>query len=263
MATTIEQQVVLDEALVPSTQRLRIGRSNFRLPSDIQSKEPTLQVVYDVLRICPFFKAFLVTADVPEIYMHEFWATAYVHQHSIRFKLDNKKHIVNLETFRDMLHICLRIPSQSFDELPFEEEILEFLRFLGHKLTNEEIKNTKAYKEYYACVTKEAAPKLKAIAKRKRNGSDTSITPPTAITTPTTIVAITPRLTVAAKGKQPAKAKSLSDPSELARTEAQQLKIVPRRSRQETHVSQLGGSGTDEGTGSKPGVSDVPSDDSE
>nr|GEW80177.1 putative reverse transcriptase domain-containing protein [Tanacetum cinerariifolium] len=48
------------------------------------------------------------------------------------FKLDNKKHIVNLETFRDMLRICPRIPGQSFDELPFEEEILEFLRFLGH-----------------------------------------------------------------------------------------------------------------------------------
>nr|GFA46219.1 hypothetical protein [Tanacetum cinerariifolium] len=34
MATTIEQQVTLDEALVPSTKRLRIGRSNFKLPSD-------------------------------------------------------------------------------------------------------------------------------------------------------------------------------------------------------------------------------------
>nr|GFC93855.1 hypothetical protein [Tanacetum cinerariifolium] len=104
MATTIEQQVALDEALVPSTQRLRIGRSNFRLPSDIQSKEPTLQVVYDVLRRSPFFRAFLVT----------------------------RKHIVDLESFREMLHISPRVPGQSFAELPFEEEILEFLRFLGH-----------------------------------------------------------------------------------------------------------------------------------
>nr|GFC74888.1 hypothetical protein [Tanacetum cinerariifolium] len=59
----------------------------------------------------------------------------------------------------------------------------------------------------------------------------TSITPPTAITTSTTTIAVTPRLIAAAKGKQPAKAKSPSDPSELARTEAQQLKIVLRRSR--------------------------------
>nr|GEZ80412.1 retrovirus-related Pol polyprotein from transposon TNT 1-94 [Tanacetum cinerariifolium] len=110
MATTIEQQVSLDEALVPSTKRLRIGRSNFRLPSDIQSKESTLQVVYDVLQRCPFFQAFLVTADVPEIYMQEFWATVTVHHHSIIFKMNNKKHIINLETFRDMLHVCSRVP---------------------------------------------------------------------------------------------------------------------------------------------------------
>nr|GFB41329.1 hypothetical protein [Tanacetum cinerariifolium] len=124
--------VALDEALVPSTKGLRIGRSNFRLPSDIQSKESTLQVVYDVLRRCPFFQAFLVTADVTEIYMQEFWTTATVHHHSIRFKINNKKHIINLETFRDMLHVCPRVPGQSFDELPFEAKILEFLRFLGH-----------------------------------------------------------------------------------------------------------------------------------
>nr|GFA89452.1 hypothetical protein [Tanacetum cinerariifolium] len=31
-----------------------------------------------------------------------------------------------------MLHICPRLPNQTFDELPFEEEILGFLRYLGH-----------------------------------------------------------------------------------------------------------------------------------
>nr|GFA54668.1 hypothetical protein [Tanacetum cinerariifolium] len=108
-------------------QRLRIGQSNFRLPSDIQSKESTLQVVYDVLRRSPFFKAFLVTADVPEIYMQELWAIAKLHQHSIRFKMDTKKNVLDLEEFREMLHISPRIPGQSFAKLPFEEEILEFL----------------------------------------------------------------------------------------------------------------------------------------
>nr|GEZ56676.1 hypothetical protein [Tanacetum cinerariifolium] len=49
----------MDEALVPTAQRLKIRRSNFCLLSDIKSKESTLQLVYDVLCICPFFKAFL------------------------------------------------------------------------------------------------------------------------------------------------------------------------------------------------------------
>nr|GEV72102.1 hypothetical protein [Tanacetum cinerariifolium] len=46
--------------------------------------------------------------------------------------MDNKKHIINLESFRDMLHICPRVHGQSFVEPPFEEEILAFIRFLGH-----------------------------------------------------------------------------------------------------------------------------------
>nr|GFB91087.1 hypothetical protein [Tanacetum cinerariifolium] len=117
MDMTIDQQVALDEALVPHASRLRIGKSNFRLRSDIMSKESTLQVVYDVLRLTPFYKAFLVTTDVPKIYMQEFWATATVHHHSIRFKMNSKKRIANLEYFREMLHICLRIPNQTFDEL--------------------------------------------------------------------------------------------------------------------------------------------------
>nr|GFD35825.1 hypothetical protein [Tanacetum cinerariifolium] len=46
--------------------------------------------------------------------------------------MDTKKHIVNLESFREMLDISPRVLGQSFAELPFEEEILEFLRFLRH-----------------------------------------------------------------------------------------------------------------------------------
>nr|GFC17491.1 hypothetical protein [Tanacetum cinerariifolium] len=88
--------------------------------------------------------------------------------------------------------------------------------------------------------------------------SDSFTTPPTAVASPRpiTTVAAALRLTAATKGKQPAIATSPYDPSEVKRTEAEQLKIVLRRSRQETHISQYGGSSTDEGTGSKPGVPD-------
>nr|GFA58803.1 hypothetical protein [Tanacetum cinerariifolium] len=64
--------------------------------------------------------------------MQEFWATAKLHHNSIRFKIDTKKSVLDLEDFREMLHISPRIPNQSFADLPFEEEILDFLRFLGH-----------------------------------------------------------------------------------------------------------------------------------
>ncbi|GJW58817.1 hypothetical protein Tco_0105548 [Tanacetum coccineum] len=46
--------------------------------------------------------------------------------------MNNKKLIVNLEYFREMLQICPKIRNQKFDEPPFEQEILTFLVSLGH-----------------------------------------------------------------------------------------------------------------------------------
>nr|GEZ60745.1 hypothetical protein [Tanacetum cinerariifolium] len=259
-----------------------------------------------------------------------------------------KKSVLDLEAFREMLHISPRIPSQSFAELPFEEEILEFLRHLEHsgeirhltdvnedfvyqvehknqkrsnemyyprftkviidyfmtgkpsisrrnrmnwhyirddvlfsiikvvsrhqttqqygailsiELTTDDIRNSKAYKEYYACATGEAAPKPKASARKKKGDSASSTTPPTP--TPTTTVVAAPRLSATAKGKQPARETTPTEPIDIKRTEAEQLKIILKRSIQETHISQQCGSGTDEGIGSRPGVPDVTSDDSE
>nr|GEY83074.1 hypothetical protein [Tanacetum cinerariifolium] len=64
--------------------------------------------------------------------MQEFWVTATVHHHSIQFKMDNKKHIVNLDSFREMLHIFPRLHHKPFVEPPFEEKILAFFHFLRH-----------------------------------------------------------------------------------------------------------------------------------
>nr|GEU44032.1 integrase, catalytic region, zinc finger, CCHC-type, peptidase aspartic, catalytic [Tanacetum cinerariifolium] len=308
---TIDQQVALDKAFALHASRLRIGKSNFRLRSDITSKESTLQLVYDVLRLTPFYKVFLVTADVPEIYMQEFWATATVHHHSIRVKME-------------MLHICPRLPNQTFDELPFEEEILAFLRYLGHsgeirkltdgmyhkknadfayllwedlvyqvelkdakksneiyyprftkviiqyfmtkdpsiprrnkfgvilpiELTNEDIRNSEAYKEYYVVASRAAPLKTKASVRKTKSSSDTTITPITVAGT---------RLLTSSKGKQPAKsskAKGLSVLSEVAMTEAEQMKLATKQILQQTHILQASRSGVYEGTGIIPGDDD-------
>nr|GEV70490.1 hypothetical protein [Tanacetum cinerariifolium] len=277
--------------------------------------------------------------------IREFWATATVHHHAIRFKMDNKKHIVNLESFKDMLHICPRVPairtltdininklhqpwrsfaainkcltrkSSGYDSLRLSQaQILwglyhkwnvdyaylmweDFVYQVEHKdhkksnemyyprftkviihhfmpkdpsiprrnkvnwhyvrddhmlstiklisrhqnkhqfgallpieLTSEDIRNSNAYKEYYAVATGAAPPKPKASVRKTRSSSDTTITPPTA--------AAGPRLTTSTKGKQAAKASkanSLSALSEVAMTEAQQLKLVTKRSLQQTH----------------------------
>nr|GEV77731.1 zinc finger, CCHC-type [Tanacetum cinerariifolium] len=203
--------------------------------------------------------------------------------------------------FRDLLHISPRLPNQTFNELPFEEEILAFLRYLGHsgeikkltdvninklhqpwrsfaavinkcprgkntqqfgamlpvELTNEDIRNSTAYKEYYAIASGAAPPKMKASVRKTQSNFDTIMPPPTAAST---------RLSTSEKGKQPAKsskAKGLYVLSEVAMIESEQMKLAIKRSLQQTHISQASRSGIDEGTGIIPRVPNVPTDESD
>nr|GEU55614.1 hypothetical protein [Tanacetum cinerariifolium] len=138
----------------------KLGMRSFTLETLQQltdKVDETMDITIDQQAALDEALAFLVTADVPEIYMQEFWATAIVYHHLIRFKMKNKKHIVNLEYLREMLQIC---PNQQFDELPFEEAILLFLRELGHSgeikmITDIEHKDAKKSNEmYYSRFTK-------------------------------------------------------------------------------------------------------------
>nr|GEY56248.1 hypothetical protein [Tanacetum cinerariifolium] len=247
----------MDEALVPHDKRLRIGRSNFRLLSNIKSKESTLQLIYDVLRLCPFFKAFLVTADVPEIYMQEFWATTTVHHHAIRFKMDNKKHIINLESFKDMLHICPRLHGQSFVEPPFEEEILAFIHFLGHSAVKHK-DSKKSNEMYYPRFTKviihHFMSKDHSIPRRNKFGALLPIELTNADIKNSNSYK---EYYAVATGAAPPKPKASSHDRGTT------VKLVTKRSLQQTHISKASGFGADEGTVSIPGVLDVPTDESE
>ncbi|GKD06786.1 hypothetical protein Tco_1181760 [Tanacetum coccineum] len=46
--------------------------------------------------------------------------------------MNNKKHILNLDQFRDILQICPKVGNKKFEEPPLEKEILAFLASLGH-----------------------------------------------------------------------------------------------------------------------------------
>ncbi|GKA76308.1 hypothetical protein Tco_0782769 [Tanacetum coccineum] len=318
-----DQQIELDDALVAPANRLKIGKSNLRLSSDLNSKEATLQ------------------------------ATATDSSPLDSFQDDNKKHIMNLEYFREMLQICPKLPDQQFKELPSEEEILTFLIDLGHsreikvitkttdcqvnksclpwrsfagvinkclsgkstgydslRLSQAQIlggmyhkknvdyayllweefvyqvenKNVKRSNEIYYhrftkvivnfFMTKDSSiprrnivkrtlqgaepPKTKASVNKKQTGSDKTKTPPT---TKGKRLKTSAKAAKPAKKKQPAKtskAKGLTVLSEVALTEAEQMELATKRSLIQTHSSHASGSGTDEGTGDKPGVPDVP-----
>nr|GFC97630.1 hypothetical protein [Tanacetum cinerariifolium] len=62
----------LDDALVSPVDRLKFRKYNMRLDTNIKPKEATFQVMLDALALTPFYQAFLITAEVPAIYMQEF-----------------------------------------------------------------------------------------------------------------------------------------------------------------------------------------------
>nr|GEU90287.1 hypothetical protein [Tanacetum cinerariifolium] len=126
----------------------------------------------------------------------------------------------------------------------------QFGASLPIELTNEDIRNSITYKEYYDVASGAAPPKTKASVRKTQHSSDTTITPPTAAGT---------RLWTLAKGKQPAKyskAKGLYILSKVAMTKAEQIKLATKKSLQQTHISQASKSGTDKETGILPGVRD-------
>ncbi|GKB94557.1 hypothetical protein Tco_0980694 [Tanacetum coccineum] len=347
MSITKEQQQALDDALVPREQRLRIGNCNYRLSTTFKPKEPTFQVPLDVLSLTPFYQAFLISASVHAIYMHEFWATVSYHKHCIKFKMNKKNYSFDLETFRDMLQICPNLPGQKFEDPPFEEEILAFIRELGYPgdikslsdvkknvdyvyllwedlvyqienkvakknkdtyyliftkviinhfmskdqsiprrnkvdwhmanndtiltimrfipkhetvqkygdilldtLTNQAIKESEAYKTYHDFATGKVIPKPKYVRRSTREKTNQA---PTA--SPGKRLKATTK--VAKLGKKKLPTQGLETLSEIALFEAEQMKIVTKRSKTQFHSSHASGLGADEGTGVSPGVPDV------
>ncbi|GKD68937.1 hypothetical protein Tco_1323027, partial [Tanacetum coccineum] len=134
MDNTRAQQKALDDELVAPADRLKIGKRNLQLSSILKSKEPTLQVALDALKLTPFYNAFEISAD-----------------------LNGKSHTVNVDNFRDMLKICPKLPDGAI---------------LPQHLTNQAMLESKAYMTYRAYATGEKIPKPKTT--KKKVDSDSS-----------------------------------------------------------------------------------------
>ncbi|GJY84833.1 retrovirus-related pol polyprotein from transposon TNT 1-94 [Tanacetum coccineum] len=135
MNPLIDAQVALDKALVPIDDRVMISKSNMRIDPSKTQNEATYQVVLDTLKLSHCYNAFLITTDVPEIYMQQFWFTIskIKDSSSNKFKLYNKSYRVGLEVFREVLQIWPRLPKQKFVEPPSHEETVAFIKEIGYK----------------------------------------------------------------------------------------------------------------------------------
>ncbi|GJY13589.1 retrovirus-related pol polyprotein from transposon TNT 1-94 [Tanacetum coccineum] len=114
---------------VPTKERVKIGTTNVRLEPTLPQKEETFQVIIDVIKNSTCLKAFTISAEVPEIFMQQFWHTIKKVKgtNSYEFDLANKKCVVDAEVFQMILNICPRVQGEDFTEVLDDESTLTFL----------------------------------------------------------------------------------------------------------------------------------------
>ncbi|GJV33892.1 ribonuclease H-like domain-containing protein [Tanacetum coccineum] len=181
------QQIELDNALVAPENLRVIGKCNMRIIPGMKPKEPTYQVALDALPLTTCYPAFLITAEVLVIYMHQFWATVIKHKSSYQFKIDNKRFSVNVEVFREILNICPKVSGKAFNEPPTKEKLYHSCRtmrfvsrhvdnqvygaILPQSMTNQALLDSVAYKIYYAIALGAELP----MSRKSQKKSDSTI----------------------------------------------------------------------------------------
>ncbi|GJW31102.1 hypothetical protein Tco_0051134, partial [Tanacetum coccineum] len=288
----VAQQVALENALVAPKKRVKIEKCNMRIEFNKPQREPTYQVTLDVLRLSPCYLSFLITAEVLEIYMHQFWNTIkkIKDTDAYQFKLDKQKFRIDTEVFQEILQICPRLPNQDFVEPPSNEEMVPFikdLRCISRRSTGlDRLRPSRAqilwgmfYKKnvdfvalpwedfMFQADNKDISSAQEPAKKPKRakhpkpakesasTKGDVSSKKPSRKQSTGVQIRDTPSVSVSKK-KAPAttdRSKGIDLLSEAALLEYAQMKAVLKRSKKETHSHQASGSG----------VPDVPKDQSE
>ncbi|GKB97082.1 hypothetical protein Tco_0983219 [Tanacetum coccineum] len=135
--------------------------------------------------------------------------------------------------------------------IPLYEVVKKYGVILPDNLTTQAMKESKAYKTDYAFATGKAIPKPKYV---RQTTKEKTIQAPKA----SFGKRIKSDSKVTRSGKKKQLAKGLETLSEIALSEAKQMKLAIERSKTQLHSSQPSGLGAHEGTGVTLGVPDVP-----
>ncbi|GJW64418.1 hypothetical protein Tco_0116302 [Tanacetum coccineum] len=135
--------------------------------------------------------------------------------------------------------------------IPKHETVQRYDAIIPDTLANQAMKESDAYKTYHDFATGKIIPKPKYVRRLTREKTDQALT-----SSPGKRLKATAK--VAKSGKKMLPAQGLEILSEIALSEAEQMKIVTKRSKTQFHSSHAGGSGANEGTGVSLGVPDVP-----
>ncbi|GKC89300.1 hypothetical protein Tco_1149949 [Tanacetum coccineum] len=146
--------------------------------------------------------------------------------------------------------------------IPQHEVVQRYGAILLDYLTNPAMKESEAYKTYHDLATRKVQPKPKYVRRSSRTKSDEAPKPSSGAFLGIFRCRHGKRVKATAKvaksGKKKQLAPGLEALSDIALTEAEQMKLAIERSKTQLHISQPSGSGAHEGTGVSPGVADAP-----
>ncbi|GJX14810.1 hypothetical protein Tco_0206568 [Tanacetum coccineum] len=123
-----------DEQIVPRSQWLTIGKSNLLFNAQKIQKNPIFQISVDILKNTNFFQALTASANVPAIYLQQFWKTMSYNEKTGVYscQLDEQWFDLSADLLRKALAITPVNPTHPFELPPTGDTVLDFVNELGY-----------------------------------------------------------------------------------------------------------------------------------
>ncbi|GKC20862.1 hypothetical protein Tco_1023012 [Tanacetum coccineum] len=123
-----------DEQIVPRSQWLTIGKSNLLFNAQKIQKNPIFQISVDILSNTNFFQAFTASANVPAIYLQQFWKTMSYNEKTGVYscQVDEQWFDLSADLLRKALAITPVNPAHPFELPPSGDTVIDFVNELGY-----------------------------------------------------------------------------------------------------------------------------------
>ncbi|GJV19584.1 retrovirus-related pol polyprotein from transposon TNT 1-94 [Tanacetum coccineum] len=123
-----------DEQIVPRSQWLTIGKSNLLFNAQKIQKNPIFLISVDILSNTNFFQAFTASANVPAIYLQQFWKTMSYNEKTGVYscQLDEQWFDLSADLLRKALAITPVNPTHPFELPPSGDTVIDFVNELGY-----------------------------------------------------------------------------------------------------------------------------------
>ncbi|GJQ92122.1 hypothetical protein Tco_0003261 [Tanacetum coccineum] len=123
-----------DEQIVPRSQWLTIGKSNLLFNAQKIQKNPIFQISVDILSNTNFFQAFTASANVPAIYLQQFWKTMTYNEKTGVYscQVDEQWFDLSADLLRKALAITPVNPTHPFELPPSGNTVIDFVNELGY-----------------------------------------------------------------------------------------------------------------------------------